>query len=105
VNVGAQRAPTNPVQRAFTDTASTFSTGVRRAIDSGTKIMRRNKNQVASGTVQQDDVSAAMQRDTASMTVNAPSINTPDGKSSKINAAQECGVMDSDASFLSDFGA
>jgi len=83
------------------DTASAFSTGVRRALDSGAKIMRRNKNPAA----QQDDASAAMQQDTASMTVNAPSVNTPDGSNSKNNAAQEHGVMDSDALFLSDFGA
>jgi len=39
------------------------------------------------------------------MMVNAPSINTPDGSGLKANATQECGIMDSDASFLSDFGA
>jgi len=86
VNIGAQRTPTNPVQRAITDTASTFSTGVRRVLDSGAKIMRRNRNQATSATVQQDDASAATQQDTTSMTVNAPSVNTPDGSNSKNNA-------------------
>ena len=46
-----------------------------------------------------------MQQDTTSMTVNAPSVNTLDGGNSKNNATQEHGAMDSDASFLSDFGA
>jgi len=55
--------------------------------------------------VQQDDAFAAMQQDTASMTVNAPSIDTPDGSNSGKNAGQECGAIDvlRDASFLSDF--
>ena len=89
---------TNSVQRAFTD-------GVRRVLDSGVKIMQRNKNQATSAAVQQDDASTAMQQDATSMTVNTPSVNTPDGSGPKVNAAQECGAMDSDASFLSDFGA
>jgi len=93
-----QRAPTNSVQRAFTD-------GVQWVLDSGAKIMQHNKNQATSATVQQDDTSAAMQQDTTSMTVNAPSVNTPDGSGPKVNTAQEHGAMDLDASFLSDFGA
>ena len=107
MNAGAQRAPNNPVQRNLTDTALTISTGVRRVLDSGAKIMRRNKNQATSATVQQDDGFAAMQQDTTSMTVNAPSINTPDGSNSGNNAGQEYGAIDvlRDASFLSDFGA
>ena len=129
VNAGAQHTPNNPVQRTLTDTASTISTGVRRVLDSGAKIMRRNKNQATSDTVQQDDAFATMQQDTTSMTVNAPSIdtldgsnsgnnatsmtvntpsiNTPDGSNSGNNAGQEYGAMDvlRDASFLSDFGA
>jgi len=57
--------------------------------------------------VQQDDAFAAMQQDTTSMTVNTPSINTPDGSNSGNNAGQEYGAIDvlRDASFLSDFGA
>ena len=98
MNVGMQRTPTNSVQRAFTD-------GVRRVLDSGTKIMQRNKNQATSARLQQDDASAAMQQDATSMMVNTPSINTPDGSGPKVNATQEHGVMDSDTSFLSDFGA
>ena len=104
-NVGAQRAPTNPVQRVVADAASAFSAGVRRVLDGGAKIMRQNKNQDVSATAQQDDASMATQQDAASMTVNALSVNTPDGSNSRNDAAQEHGVMDSDASFLSDFGA
>jgi len=87
------------------DAASTFSTGVRRVLDSGAKTMRRNKNQDASATAQQDDVSMATQQDAASMMVNAPSINTPDGSNSRNDTAQECGAMDWDTSFPLDFGA
>jgi len=105
VNAGAQRTPNNPTQRTLTDAAPAISTGVRRALDSGAKIMRRNKNQATSATVQQDDAFAATQHDTTSMTVNTPSVNTPDGSGPKINTAQEHGVMDSNTSFLSDFGA
>jgi len=109
-NAGAQRTPNNPVQRTLTDTASTISTGVRRVLDSGAKIMqRRNKNQATSPTVQQDDAFVAMQQDpdATSMTVNTPSINTPDGSNSGNNAEQGYGAMDvlRDASFPSDFGA
>ena len=94
VNAGAQHAPNNPVQRTLTDTASTVSTGVRRVFDSGAKIMRRNKNQATSDTVQQDDAFATMQQDATSMTVNTPSINTPDGSNSGNNAGQGYGAMD-----------
>jgi len=105
VDVGAQSAPTNPVQMVMADTASTFSTGARRVLDSGAKIMRQNKNQDARATVQQDDASMATPQDATSMTVNAPSVNTPDGSNSRNDATQEHGAMDSDTSFLSDFGA
>jgi len=58
-------------------------------------------------TVQQDDASTTMQQDVTSMTVNAPSINTPDGGNSGNNAAQEHSAMDvlRDASFLSELGS
>jgi len=105
-----QRSPNNPVQRTLTDTASTVSTSVRRVFDSGAKIMsRRNKNQATSPTVQQDDAFAAIQQDpdATSMTVNTPSVNTPDGSNSGNTAEQGYGAVDvlREASFLSDFGA
>jgi len=81
----AAHSPNNPVQRTLADAASAISTGVRRALDSGAKIMRRNKNQASSVAAQQDDAFAAMQQDTTSMTVNTPSVNTPDGSNSGKN--------------------
>jgi len=96
VNDGAQRTPNNPVQRTLTNAASTISTGVRRVLDSGAKIVRHNKNQATSATVQQDDAFAAMQQDpdATSMTVNTPSINTPDGSNSGNSAGQEYGAIE-----------
>jgi len=109
MNAGAQRTPNNPVQRTLTSTASAISTGVRRVLDSGAKIVRRNKNQATSAAVQQDDAFVAMQQDpdATSMTVNTPSINTPDGSNSRNSAGQEYGAIEvlRDASLLSDFGA
>jgi len=82
--------------------------------------VRRNKNQATSDTVQQDATSMSVNapsintpdgsnsgNNAASMTVNTPSINTPDGSNSGNNAGQGYGAMDviRDASFLSDFGA
>jgi len=120
VNAGAQRTPNNPVQRTLTDTASTISTGVRQVLDSGAKLVRRNKNQATSDTAQQDTTSMSANapsintpdgcnsgNNATSMTVNTPSINTPDGSNLGNNAGQGYDAMDvlRDASFLSDFGA
>jgi len=116
VNDGAQRTPNNPVQsagRVMADTVSTVSTGVRRIIDSGSKVMRRNKNresidtvqQDSMATVQQDDTSTMIQQDVTSMTVNTPSISTPDGGNLGNNTVREYGVTDMDASFLSELGS
>jgi len=103
---------------------STVSTGVRRMFDSGSKVIRRNKNRDSLDTVQQDsittvqqddtstmiqqdDTSTTIQQDVTSMTVNTPSISTPDGGHSGNNAGQEYGAIDvlRDASFLSDLGS
>jgi len=108
VNVGAQRTPTNPVQnagRVVADTVSTMSTGVRRIFDSGSKVMRQNKNRDSNAMGQQDNASTVIQQDVTSMTVNTPSISTPDGSNSGNNTTQECGAMDPDASFLLELGA
>jgi len=58
-------------------------------------------------TVQQDGASTMIQQDVTSMTVNTPSINTPDGGTLGNNDAQEYGVMDvlQDASFLLELGS
>jgi len=61
----------------------------------------------ASTMIQQDNTSTMIQQDVTSMTVNTPSISTPDGGNSGNNAGQECGAIDvlRDASFLSDLGS
>jgi len=106
------------------DTVSTVSTGMRRTFDSGSKVIRGNKNRDSLDTVQQDsvpavqqddtstmiqqdDTSTTIQQDVTSMTVNTPSISTPDGNNSGNNAGQEYGAIDvlRDASFLSDLGS
>ena len=122
---GTRRSPNNPMQRTLIDTASTFTNSVQRVLDSGAKIIsRRNKskatsptsqvasptNQAKSPKEQQDDAFAemAMQQDpdATSMTVNTPSINTPDGSNSGNNTEQGYGAMDvlREASFISGFG-
>jgi len=115
VNNGVQRTPNNLVHsagRVMADTVSTVSTEGRRIFESGSRVVQRNRNrdsmdtvqQDLIDTVQQDDASTMIQQDVTSMTVNTPSINTPDGGTSGNNDAQEYGVMDvlRDASFLSD---
>jgi len=76
--------------------ADAVSAGVRRMLDSGLKVMRRNKNKGLDDTVQQGD---------ASTIVNAPSTIVPDGGNSGTNATQEYGAMDPDASMLSELGS
>jgi len=105
VNVGTQRTPINPAQNAGRVVANTVSTGVQRILDSGSKVMQQSKNRDSDATVQQGDASTMIQQDVTSMTVNTPSISTPDGSNSGTNAMQEHGVMDPDASFLSELGS
>jgi len=118
VNDGSPRTPPiSTVQsaagRVVAGTVSTVSSGMRRIFDSGSKVVRGNKNRDSLDTVQQDDTSTMVQQgdastmiqqDVTSMTVNTPSINTPDGSNSGNNAGQEYGAIDVlwDASFLSD---
>jgi len=91
--------------------------------DGGSKAVRRNKNrdsldaaqqdsiaaahQGSIATVQQDDASTTTQQDVTSMTVNTPSVDTPDGSNLGNDAGQECDTIDvlPDASFLSDLGS
>jgi len=101
------------MQRTLIDAASTFTTGMQRALDSGAKIVsRRNKskatsptnqvaspaNQATSSTAQQDDAFAEMvmqqDSDAASMTVSAPSVNTPDGSNSGNDTERRHDAMD-----------
>jgi len=99
--------------RVVADTVSTVSTAARRMFDSGSKVIRGNKNRDSvpavqqddtSTMIQQDDTSTTIQQDVTSMTVNTPSISTPDGNNSGNNAGQEYCAIDvlRDASFLSD---
>jgi len=46
-----------------------------------------------------------VQQGDASTIVNAPSTSVPDGSNSGTNATQECGLMDPDASLLSELGS
>jgi len=134
VNDGSPRTPpVGTVQsaagRVVAETISTVSSGMRRIFDSGSKVVRENKNRDsldtvqqdliateqqgsnatvhqddASTMIQQDDMSMTIQQDVTSMAVNTPSINTPDGSNPRNNAGQEYGAIDvlRDASFLSD---
>ena len=124
-STGTRRSSNNPMQRTLIETASNITTGMQRVLDSGAKIIsRRNKNkatsptnqvasptsQATSPTVQQDDAFAemAMQQDpdATSMTVNTPSINTPDGSNSGNNTGRRYDALDvlREASFISEFG-
>jgi len=105
VNVVTQRAPSGAVQSTSRVMAEAVSTGVRRILHSGSKVMRRGKNQDSDATVQQGDESAMVQQDDASTIVNAQSTSVPDGGNSGNNATQECGVMDPDVSMLLELGS
>jgi len=67
--------------------------------------MRRGKNQDSDATVLQGDESIMVQQDDASTIVNVQSTGVPDGDNSGNNATQEYGVMDPDASMLSELGS
>jgi len=104
VNVATQRTPSGAVQSASRVVTEAVSTGVQRILHSGSKVMRRGKNQDSDAAVQQGDESTMVQQDDASTTVNAQSSSVPDGGNSGNNAMQEYGVMDPDASMLSELG-
>jgi len=94
VNAPTQRAPnawTHRAPKLVTDAIA----GVQRVMSSGTKAMRRGKNQDAGAPVQQGD---------ASTIANVPSTGAPGNSNSAANTTQEHGVVDPDASLLSDLG-
>ena len=105
MNVATQRTPSGAVQNAGRVVTKAISTGVRRILHSGSKVMRRGKNQDSDATVQQGDESTVVQQGDASTTVNAQSTSVPDDGNLGNNAMQECGVMDPDASLLSELGS
>jgi len=96
VNVVTQRTPSGAVQNAGRVMAEAVSAGARRTLNSGSKAMRRSKNQDSDDAVQQGDVST---------TVNAQSASIPDGGNSGTNATQEHGAMDPGALMLSELGS
>jgi len=76
--------------------------------------MRLGKNQGLDAAVQQggvltaapqSDASTMVQQGDASTIVNVPSTDVPDGGNSGTNRTQEHGVMDPDASLLSELGS
>ena len=105
MNVATQRTPSGAAQSASRVVTEAVSTGVRRILHSGSKVMRRGKNQDSDATVQQGDESTMVQQDDASTIVNAQSTSVPDGGNSGNNATQECGVMDPDVSMLLELGS
>jgi len=119
VNDGSPSAPPNSTAqsagRVMADAVSAVSTGMRRMFDSGSKARRGKKNPDSLDAVQQDSVAAAqqgsiatvqqddtstmiqqddtstmIQQDVTSMTVNTPSISTPDGSNSKTKHTVSC---------------
>jgi len=86
--------------------AEAVSTRVRRILNGGSKAMRLSKNQDSDDTVQQGNVSTAVNAPSASVPDgSAPSASVPDSGNLGVNATQEHGVMDPDASMLSELGS
>jgi len=70
--------------------------GMQQVPSSGSKALRRSRNQ---------DLGATGQQGNASTTANAPNASSPDNSNSGTNTTQEYGVMDPDASLLSELGS
>jgi len=68
--------------------ANAATAAARQLMSSGSKAMRRNKNQGLDATEQHGDVST---------TANAPSASAPDNSNSSANTTQEYGATDSNA--------
>jgi len=105
VNVVTQRTPSGVVQSAGRVVAEAVSTGARRILHSGSKVMLRGKNQDSDAMVQQGDESTMVQQGDASTMVNVQSTSVPDGGNLGNNTTQEHGVMDPDASMLLELGS
>jgi len=96
-NAPTQHAPAGLMQRRTKVVTNAVTTASRQLLNSGSKDMRRNKNQDLDATVQQGDVLA---------TANAPGANAPASNNLGANAMQEYGAMDSrNTSLLSDLGS
>jgi len=105
VNVVTQRTPSGAVQSTGRVVAEAVSTGVRRILHGGSKVMRQGKNQDSDARVQQGDESTMVKQGNASTIVNVQSTSVPNGGNSGNNTTQEYGVMDLDASMLSELGS
>ena len=84
------------MQRTTKVVANAVTIASRQTLSSGSKAMRRNKNQGSDATVQQGN---------ASTTANAPSASPPDNNNLGANTTQEYGAMDLNVSLLSDLGS
>jgi len=81
------------MQRTTKVVANAATAAARQLMSSGSKAMRRNKNQGLDAMVQQDDALTA---------ANAQSANASNNSSSGANTMQEHGAVDPNASMLSD---
>ena len=84
------------MQRTMKVVTNAVTAASRQMLHSSLKAMRRHKNQGSDATVQQGN---------APTTASAPSASAPDNNNLGANAIQEYGVMDSNASLLSDLGS
>jgi len=92
-NAPTQHTPAGIMQRASKVVANAATTVARQLMSSGSKAMRRNKNQGSGAMVQQGD---------ASTTANTQGANASNYSKSGVNATQEHGAMDPNALLLSD---
>jgi len=95
-NAPTQHTPAGTMQRTTKVVANAATTAARQLMSSGSKAMRRNKNQGLDAMVQQGDASTA---------ANAQSANASDNSNLGANVTQEYGAMDPNALMLSDLGS
>jgi len=91
-----QRTPVGIMQRTTKVVTNAVTAASRQLMNSGSKAMRRNKNQGLDATVQQGDEST---------TANAPSASAPNNNNLGANTTQEYVVMDLNALMLLDPGS
>jgi len=95
LNAPMQRTPNAPTQRTPRVVSDAIA-GMQWVLSSSSKAIRRGKNQ---------DLGATVQQGNASTIANAPSASPPDSSNLGANAMKEHGVMDPDASLLSELGS
>jgi len=94
MNAPMQRTPSGAVHHATRAVANAVNAGVRQIISSGSKAMRRGKNQGSNATLQQGNASAI---------ATTVSVNVPDSNL-RTNTTLEYGAVDPNASLLSELG-